>query len=370
MIGAEVKAPDTDEALLERKHFLRLSGKIKNSDLLKAEIIKGNKKPDYYEHLSKSLDFLEVKDLTKTAIEYKNTDAIMALLNTNLYAATSQLATNEGAKFLSEQEKNTQGNSLINIFFMVRTAAPLKYRRIMKRLARNVILKTSLKISGRGLQKGIKRERVPYHPGMAEFDLESTLPNLLEKGKMLSYRDIVGVRRTQIKKNVILILDTSGSMYGRSLLNAALTTSVLSYVMDKHKYGVILFNSNSMILKNINEERPVISIIDQILDSEAVGFTNIEVGLKRGLKEINKINDKHKFGILITDGNYNRGDNPVEVAKKFPRLHVIGMPSEKIREFEGIRICKEIAKAGKGHFYPVSNYHEIPRSLLEILHNA
>jgi Mg-chelatase subunit ChlD len=356
---------------LDRKNNLRLSGKIKDKDLLEMQIIKGDKKPEYYEHLSRSLGFLEIKDMTRIAIQYNNPTAVLSLLKTNLYAATSALSTSSGAQFLSQQEKSTQGNALIQMYFMVRTVAPLKYKKLMRRIARNVILKSSLKIAGRGLEKGMERRRVPYQPGMEEFDLETTMYNILEKGNQqltsLSYYDIVGQLRTQVKKNVVLILDVSGSMYGRSLLNAALTTSVLSYVMDKHHYAVVLFNSTAMVLKRIREEKPVITIIDQILDSEAVGFTNIETGLQHGLKELNKITGKHKFGILVTDGNYNRGANPMIIAEKYPTLHVVAMPPNK-NEIEGLHICRDIAKSGRGQYYQVSNYHEIPRAIMKILH--
>ncbi|GAG69408.1 unnamed protein product, partial [marine sediment metagenome] len=164
------------------------------------------------------------------------------------------------------------------------------------------------------------------------------------------------------------ILDTSGSMYGKLLLNAALTTSVLAYNMEKESYGIVLFNSTAMVLKKINEKKPIITIIDEILDSEAAGFTNIDTGLKNGLKELNKVKEKtrHKFGILITDGNYNRGVNPIELARKYPRLHVIGIPSENDAE-RGIDTCREIARAGKGKFFAVNNYKEIPRALIELL---
>ncbi len=373
MIGAEVK-PDTNEAPseIDRKKHLRLSG-VKNKDLLEVEIIKGNKKPEYYEHLSRSLSFLDVKDMAKTAIKYNNPKALISMMKTNLYAASSALSTEEGAEFLSKQEQSTQGNMLVQMFFMVRTATPLKYRIIMRRLARNVILKTSLKIAGRGMQKGMKRKRVPYYPGMDEFDLQMTLSNLIEHGihspEFLSYRDIVGIQRTQVKKNVVLILDTSGSMYGRSLLNAALTTSVLSYIMDKHEYSVILFNSNTMVMKKMTEEIPVVSIIDQILDSEAVGFTNIEIGLEKGLEQLENIKGTNKFGVLVSDGAFNRGKDPVIIAKKYPLLHVVGMPPAK-NELEGLITCKKIAQAGKGSYIPVSNYYEIPRALMTLLHSS
>ncbi|MHA1871112.1 MAG: vWA domain-containing protein [Promethearchaeota archaeon] len=361
-----------DEAIpaLERKKFISFGRRLNDEEYVKAEIIRGGKKPEYYEYLSKSLGYLEVKRATETAIKYNNPEAVLALLRTNLYAASSALTTNEGAKFLSRQEKSTQGNKLTEIFFMVRTIAPPKFRKLMRRITRNVILKMALKIVGRGIEKGMERKRIPYYPGMPEWDLELTLYNILPNmAKYFTYTDIVGIRRTQLKKNIVLILDTSGSMYGRSLTNAALTTGVLSYVMMKHKFGVILFNSNAMVLKHIGDNREITEVLDDILDSEAVGFTNIERGLKEGLKELDKVKNtsqKNKIGILITDGDYNRGRDPVLIAKKYPNLHVIAMPPEKYNS-DGMKICRKIAESSNGLFYPVRDYKEIPRALLRLL---
>jgi uncharacterized protein with von Willebrand factor type A (vWA) domain len=143
---------------------------------------------------------------------------------------------------------------------------------------------------------------------------------------------------------------------------------LLQYNLEKEDYAIILFNSTAMVLKHINQKRQVIKIIDDILDSEAVGFTNIEIGLEKGLYELNKTreNKKDRFGILISDGNFNRGGDPVEIAKKYPKLHVIGMPAEN-EATQGIKTCQEIAKAGRGKFYAVIDYKEIPRALIELL---
>ncbi|TFG19606.1 MAG: VWA domain-containing protein [Promethearchaeota archaeon] len=363
----------TDEAQLERqKDTLRIPNRSSNKDLMSAAIIKGGQKPKFYENLSKSLPFTEIKDLTSLAIQNQNAEAVMALLKTNVFAASSALFTNEGASFLSEMESNSQGTTLLNIFFMVRALAPKKYKVLLRQISRNMILKTTLKIAGRGIEKGMKRVRVPYYPGMMEFDLDQTLMNTLEKGscKCITYRDIVGIERNQLKKNIVLILDTSGSMYGKSLVNAALTTSLLTYTMHKHKFAIILFNSSSMMLKSMNEDishSPVTKLIDEILDSEAVGFTNIENALKRGLKELETVKGKRKFAVLITDGNYNRGKDPSIIARNFPVLHVVVMPPENKLRYEGLKICRKIAEAGHGKYYPVSDFNDIPETLLHIL---
>ena len=293
----------------------------------------------------------------------------MGLLKANVYAATDAMDTEEGVKFFVEKAKDA-GEFMSEIYFFIRRPISEKYQSVFRRLARQSILKLSLKITSKGIRGQFKRTIPFYQIGMSEFSLDETIqhnPLKIHK-KSLNYEDIYGIERKRQKRKVVLILDTSGSMYGRLLLNAALTTSVLAYNMEKEDFAIILFNSTAMILKNIDKQKPIISIIDEILDSEAVGFTNIYIGLDKGLKQLNKIKEKKKnpFGILITDGNYNRGENPITVAKKYPKLHVIGMPAENNAD-QGIATCREIARLGKGKFYAVTDYKEIPRALIELL---
>ena len=307
--------------------------------------------------------------MTYLAIQHKNLEAIMGLLKANVYAATDILDTEEGVEFFSEKAKEA-GDFMPEIYFFIRRPISGKYKSIFRRLARQSILKLSLKITSKGIRGQFKKAVPLYKIGMPEFSLDETIQHnpLKIYEKRLSYKDIYGVVRKRQKRKVVLILDTSGSMYGRLLLNAALTSSVLAYNLEKEDYAIILFNSTAMILKGINQKNPVIKIIDEILDSEAVGFTNIEIGLEKGLKELNKTRENRKshFGILISDGNFNRGGDPVEIAKKYPKLHVIGMPAENDAT-QGIKTCQEIAKAGRGKFYAVNDYKEIPRALIELL---
>ncbi|MFX1590801.1 MAG: hypothetical protein ACFFC1_21925, partial [Promethearchaeota archaeon] len=68
---------------------MRLTERIPDKEILRFEIIrKKKKKPDYYHHLANSLDYKQIKDLTYLAIEYKNLEAIIGLLKSNVYAAT------------------------------------------------------------------------------------------------------------------------------------------------------------------------------------------------------------------------------------------------------------------------------------------
>jgi len=344
-----------------------------DKEILKFEIIRKKKrKPDYYYHLANSLDYKQIKNMTYLAIQHQNLEAIMGLLKSNVYAATDALDTEEGVRFFAEKAKET---SLImpELYFFIRRPISQKYKSIFRRLARQSIIKTSIKIASRGIRGGYKKTVPRYIIGSPEFDLDETIqhnPLKIHK-KILSHGDIFGIERKRKKRRVMMILDTSGSMYGRLLLNAALTTSVLAYNMEKENYGIVLFNSTAMIMKKLNERKYITDIIDEILDSEAAGFTNISIGLQKGLEELNKssLDRQHQFGILITDGVYNRGENPVKIAKKYPKLHVIGMPADNDAD-KGIETCKEIANAGRGKFISVQDYKDIPRALIHLLAQA
>ena len=319
--------------------------------------------------MANTLDYKKIKELTYLAIQYKNLEAVLGLLKSNVYASTDALDCDEGVKFFTEKAKNSE-TSMAEVYFFIRRPISEKYKKIFRRLARQSILKTSLKITSKGIRGNYKKTVPYYHVGMPEFDLDETIQHnpLNIYKKSLTYKDIYGIRRQREKRKIVLILDTSGSMYGKLLLNAALTTSVLAYNMEKEEYGIVLFNSTAMVLKKIDQKKPINNIIDEILDSEAVGFTNIEIGLENGLKELNKVIEKtrHKFGILISDGNYNRGKDPIDLAKKFPTLHVIGMPAGNDAD-RGIDTCRDLAKAGRGKFYAVNDYKEIPRALIDLL---
>ncbi|KKM67912.1 hypothetical protein LCGC14_1466350 [marine sediment metagenome] len=315
------------------------------------------------------MDYKQIQELTRLAIQHKNLEAVMGLLKANVYAATDILNTEEGVQFFSEKAQES-GDFMPEIYFFIRRPASGKYKSIFRRLARQSIIKLSLKITSKGIRGQFKKAIPNYKIGMPEFSLDETIQHnpLKIYEKSLSYQDIYGVERRRQKRKVVLILDTSGSMYGRLLLNAALTTSVLAYNMEKEDFAIVLFNSTAMLLKKINQKRSIIKIVDDILDSEAVGFTNIQIGLEKGLIELNKIREKRKsrFGILITDGNYNRGEDPVKLARQFPKLHVIAIPADNDAS-QGVKTCRAIAKSGRGKFYAVTDYREIPRALIELL---
>ena len=252
------------------------------------------------------------------------------------------------------------------LFFVMRGVLDIKRRKILRRLTRTSILKLSLRVASEGLRGDLPvRGEYQYQ---TDFDLEETMEQLLEKYPTgipaLRRNDIVGIERRERKKNGVLILDASGSMMGERNINAALSAAVMAYSMRQDKFGVIAFNTKAFLIKGMNDQLPINEIMDRILDLEAVGYTNIEDALRMGALQLKGLKTRFKWAILLTDGAYNKGDDPRYLCKQFEKLHVINLPGGTKW---GERVCKDLARLGGGRYVVVRNYHEVPRALMKIL---
>jgi len=362
--GGRIEGPLDESRLLENKI---MRGNVSKKDLLKIQMQLQGKTPGYYEKLAQQLDFKEIEELAVAAIKQKNLNALRGLAELNRAAVAAPLQEAIGYELV--QQAAEKGSEFApEFFFLLRSVLTPYYKRLYKNLTKLVILKESRKIAGRGL-KGWHKLRTRYIPYRTDLDIPRTIQNL--SGRPLAYMttaDLAGVERVQKQKAGVLILDTSGSMYGRLIFNAALTTAVLSYHMRDNEYSVVLFNTSSQVIKKINERRDINKLIDEILETAASGFTNITAGLHDGREQMKIARSHYKFAILITDGNANRAVEEIgEMASRFENLHVIAIPTELEQATGGIKNCERIARLGKGLFVRVGRFRDIPRALQRLL---
>lgn len=288
----------------------------------------------------------------------------MSLAKINKYAVSNML--NPERLVSLGRVAGSGGMYTPRLYFVMKGVLDLKRRKILKRLTRSSILKLSLRVASEGLRGDIPvRGEYQYQ---TDFDLEATMEQLLERYPtgipVLNRNDIVGIERRERKKSGVLVLDASGSMMGERNINAALSAAVMAYSMRQDKFGVIAFNTKAFLIKGIKDDLPIKEIMDRILDLEAVGYTNIEDGLKMGALQIKNLKTRFKWAILLTDGAYNKGDDPRYLCKHYEKLHVINLPGGKKW---GQRVCKDLARLGGGRYVTVSSYNEVPRALMKIM---
>ncbi|NWS13605.1 ITIH3 inhibitor, partial [Pachyramphus minor] len=127
----------------------------------------------------------------------------------------------------------------------------------------------------------------------------------------------------KLPKNIIFVIDTSGSMYGRAIEQ---TKEALLKILDDIKgddfFNFILFNSDvstwkETLLKatpeNLDEARKFVQNIG------ASGLTNLHGGLMRGIDILNAAHEGNLVSkrsasiiIMLTDGNPNRGVSDIQ----------------------------------------------------------
>ncbi len=336
-------------------------GRMTPEKLVQAEIVSCTRSSKDYNQMTKNMSFPQIKKMTELAIEYDNIPALKGIAKSNQYAVAEALQSNEGVRILERRAARGEG-SAPELFFMLRSNFNPQYKKIYRRLARKSVLKSSYRVVGRGL-KGelqIKRE---YEPGMTDFDMDLLIEKYLVN-RYIQYSDIVAIERRSRENIGVLMFDTSGSLYGEKFRNAAMAVAILAYHLAKEKYAVILFNTKATVIKLMDEKIKIDDLIDRVLESESAGYTNLTDALKAGLKELSKEKRTEKFGVLITDGCFNRGDDPRPFAKNYFNLHVLGLPTEK--EW-GEAVCRDLARLGKGRFMAVKSMNQIPRILMRLL---
>lgn len=336
-------------------------GRMSPEKLVEMEIISGNRTTQDYNKMTKNMSFPKVKKMTELAMEYDNIPAIKGIAKSNQYAVAEAMQSDQGIRMLERRSARGEG-SAPELFFMLRSNLEPKYRKIYRRLARKSVLKSSYRIVGKGL-KGDIQVRTQYQPGLSDFDMDQLIEKYLIN-RYISYSDITAIERRSRENIGVLMFDTSGSLYGPKFRNAALAVAVLAYHLAKEKFAVILFNTKATIIKKMDENIQTNKLIDRVLESESAGYTNISDALEKGLKELNKDKRTEKFGVLITDGCFNRGEDPRPYAKKFYNLHVLGLPSDKLW---GEEVCRDLARIGRGRYMPVKSMDQLPRILMKLL---
>ncbi len=251
----------------------------------------------------------------------------------------------------------------LQLLFMTQAGLDPERRQMARKILNRTIRRIAAQIVGRGICPTVC-VNVPFHPGLEEFNLEQTLENNLGKN-FFDYRDMVCIERRRKKNAFSLILDASNSMQMEKIVIAALAVGVFAYrFLDDH-YSIITFKEHAQLLKPIKDSPDMEKLIDKMLDIQPGGLTNIEEALQKGLEELEKLRELESTGILITDGWVTKGKDPVKIAEKYPRLHVIQVPL-------GVgggdsEMCMNLAKAGRGKYSYVHDFYQLPRAIMNVM---
>ncbi|MBI4491981.1 MAG: AAA family ATPase [Chloroflexi bacterium] len=230
-------------------------------------------------------------------------------------------------------------------------------RELTRRLALRIVIKLARRNPTTNPGKG-KLRSVRYHFNSDDLDLDRTLEELAGK-PYPEYEDFWVRERIRARRTYVLVLDVSGSMRGAKLMHAALAAASLARNIRNDDYAVALFWRDAAVLKGATQEKPLPRLLDEILSVHARGLTNLRLGLEVGLRELDRTASLEKIGLIFTDGMHNLGEDPLPIAARYPRLHVIGTSLEDSR----VRACQDLAARGRGKCVFINELADIPAAV-------
>jgi Mg-chelatase subunit ChlD len=205
------------------------------------------------------------------------------------------------------------------------------------------------------------RSEQVHWPEEGDLDLEASLEN----PRPWSSADLILHRHVPREVEVVVILDMSLSMTGEKLALTALAAAILKIKLEH--VAVISFDTIAHVLVRAGEAVSVRELVRRILEVPAQGYTNIEAGLKAGLRELESSKRKERIGIILTDGHANVGWDPVRVALRFPRMHVVQVGRE---DRVGTQTCERMARAARGLRYRAVVYGQLPGVVRDLVRDC
>ena len=235
-------------------------------------------------------------------------------------------------------------------------------REFAKRLATRAVLRKAHELVG-PIQPARRVVREPLEePFRGELDDEATLENIIGKAHP-DPEDWITARRETRRKQVVLMMDTSLSMSGKNLALAAVAAAVLAFSVRSEDLAVVAFESTARALTHLGERDVAARVVEEILSQSARGFTNIEDGLAVGRGELARGDNPRKVGLLITDGVYTAGGDPIGEAALFPQLFVL-LTEDYVMDEE---LCARMARLGKGALVRVRGYEDLPDKMMQVV---
>jgi Ca-activated chloride channel family protein len=185
--------------------------------------------------------------------------------------------------------------------------------------------------------------------------------------------------------DIVLVLDTSGSMSERGLGGSAKIDAVKRVVNDflggltNDRVGVVIFSGDAIVLGpptlDYTASQKLIAPIDT---GTLAGGTAIGTGLATGINVLRDSEATSKIVILLTDGENNSGDiTPLDAANMAKlldvRVYTIGAITVTATADRDVttgsvdeQLMRKIAEDTGGHYYSVSDENSLAEVYREI----
>ena len=355
-----------------------------NYQLLKKLV---DKKTADYDRLSSLLNQIKdqinperFKELIATALASDNREALGALGNFNLSDAlkeAQQIGGKEAQDKMISCLSAGSGENLLKQWFIHRSKLPENAKSKVKELAKKILIELGIYYSrarlGSSTTGPIPINVVrPFTIGddFENIDLEETLYNILEKGKKLdhiTYDDFYVFETAKGLRTACFELDISGSMTGEKLAYMAICVTMLCYGLRKDELGITFFESNTHVLKNLNQKIDLEKLADELLSVSAKGGTKIQSALEWANKQFKEHSySREKLNVLFTDAEIF---DLQDAMQEFRILRSLGVDFILVcpETSYNLKEANKMVKVVGGQLLTIKDWNEFPKLISEII---
>ncbi len=326
------------------------------------------------------LSYDRIKDLISSALANDNRDALGALGHFNLnqaLKAAQQIGGNEGQDKTIACLSAGSGENLLKQWFTHRKNLPERTKQKVKELAKKMLIELGIYYSrarlGSATTGPIPINIVrPYTIGddFENIDLEETIFNLLEKGKELDhidYDDFYVYETAKGLRSSCFELDISGSMSGDKLAYMSICITMLCYGMRKDEFGIIFFESDTHVLKELDEKIDLEKLADDLLSVAARGGTRIQSALEWANKQFKEhSSSREKLNVLFTDAeifDLSESMQELRVMRSLGVDFILICPETSYN----LKEAEKMVKTAGGQLLTIKDWSAFPKLISEII---
>jgi hypothetical protein len=162
---------------------------------------------------------------------------------------------------------------------------------------------------------------------------------------------------------LVLVLDTSLSMKGEKLALLGATVAAVAMSVPNDALSILGFDAQIHSIKKFKESLSLYELVERVLSIPPGGFTNISKGLMEAREWIVSSKFTQARVILISDGRYTEGLDPVQVSKLLPFVYPVKIGKDPV----GREVMRSISDTGLGEFMEVREMKELPSLLLRAI---
>ena len=334
------------------------------------------------ERLRDSLNKDRINDLISSALGSENRDALGALGHFDLNQALRGAQVAEGEEGMNKVVASLSagsGENLLKQWFIHRKDLPGNIKQKVKELAKKMLIDLGIYYSrarlGSATSGPIPINIVrPYTVGddMSNIDLEETIFNILEKGKELShvnYDDFFVYETAKGLRSACFELDISGSMTGEKLSQMAISVTMLIYGLKKDEIAACFFESDTHVLKELDQKVNMEELADELLSVTAKGGTRIKSALQWARKQFKEHSkSREKLNILFTDAEVYDLEQAMKELRIFRSMgidFILVCPETSFNLEE----AEKMVKIAGGQLLTISDWNNFPKLISDILNS-